>query len=177
MASFPTRRSRAAVVAGPLLVLAAIGIWYVSDRLVLIGPFDRAQVGWLVVVPLLALAPGIAGLAGRRDELEESSRLVANLTALGIGLGAMTSVLATVTFVGCRPVGSPLDILPQALVIGVLAAAAFAAPYRVAAHLSSRVRPWQAVVPAAGLWLLMAGILLFVSSIVLFPALSCAKPA
>ena len=38
------------------------------------------------------------------------------------------------------------------------------------------MRPWQAVVPAAGLWLLIVGILLFVYGLFLFPALSCAKP-
>src|SRR4051794_17537138 len=108
MATFSIRQSRAAVLVGPLLVLAAIGVWYVSDRFIIIGPFDRAQIGWAVVFPLLALAPGIAGLAEGRDELEESSRFVANLTTIGIGLGAMTTVLATVTFATCRPVVSPL---------------------------------------------------------------------
>ena len=176
MATFSTRQSRAAVFAGPLLVLAAIGVWYVSDRLIFVGPFDRAQIGWAVVVPLLALAPGVAGLAEGQEEFEESSRLVANLTTVGIGMAATTTVLATVTFANCRPVTNPLDILPQALVTGLLAAAAFAVPYRVAAYLSRRVRPWQAVVPAAGLWLLMAGLLVFVNFLFLFPALSCAKP-
>jgi hypothetical protein len=177
MATFSTHQSRAAVFAGPLLVLAAIGVWYVSDRLIFVGPFDRAQIGWAVVVPLFALAPGIAGLAERRDELEESSRLAANLTVVGLGLGATMAVLATETIASCRPVASPLDILLQALVTGLLAAAAFAVPYRVAAYLSTRVRPWQAVVPAAGLCLLIAGIMLFVFSMFLFPTLSCARPA
>jgi hypothetical protein len=85
-------------------------------------------------------------------------------------------VLATETFAYCRPATSSLDTLPQALVTGLLSAATFAFPYRIAAFLASRVPAWQAVVPAAGLWLLMAGIDLFVFSLYLFPALSCAKP-
>lgn len=176
MARLSTCLRPAAVFAGPLLVLAAIGVWYVSDRLVFVVPFDRALVGWAVVVPLLALAPGVAGLAEGREEFEESSRLVANLTTVGIGLAATTTVLVTVTFANCQPVTNPLDILPQALVAGLLAAAAFAVPYRVSAYLSRQVRLWQAVVPAAGLWLLMAGFLIFVIFVVLFPPLSCAKP-
>jgi hypothetical protein len=175
MACSSTRQSRAAAFAGPLLVLAAIGVWHVSDRLIFVGPFDRAQVGWAVVMPLLALAPGVAGLAEGREELEESSRLVANLTTLGLGLGATITVLATVTFASCRPVTNALEILPQALVTGLLAAATFALPYRISAYLSRQVRPWQAVVSAAALWVLLAALLIFVFSLFLFPALSCAK--
>jgi hypothetical protein len=175
MASFSARQSRVAVIAGPLLVLAAIGVWYVSDRLIFVGPFDRAQIGWAVVMPLLALAPGVAGLDEGRDEVEDSSRLVANLTCVGIGLGVTITLLATVTFASCRPVTNPLDILPQALVTGLLSAATFALPYRVSAYLSRQVRPWQAVIPAAALWVLLAALLIFVFSLFLFPALSCAK--
>jgi hypothetical protein len=77
MATLSTRHGQATVFAGPLLVVAAIGVWYVSDGLVVLGPFDRAQIGWAVVLPLLALAPGVSGVAEGRDDFEEPSRLVA----------------------------------------------------------------------------------------------------
>ena len=49
------------LVLAALLPLAVLGvvyaIWWISDRLVIIGPIDRATFGWLVVVPLLRWFP------------------------------------------------------------------------------------------------------------------------
>jgi hypothetical protein len=51
------------LLVGPLVYAGGIVVWWVSDRLLVIGPFDRAQIGWVLVVPMLALGPGLAGLA------------------------------------------------------------------------------------------------------------------
>jgi len=56
--------SLATLSVAPSLLVLALAIWFVSDRFVVIGPFDRATIGWAVVLPLLAIAPGAAALAG-----------------------------------------------------------------------------------------------------------------
>jgi hypothetical protein len=62
----------------PLGLLAvAYALWTISDRLLQIGPLDRAAFGWIVVVPVALLAPGVAGLAWARLSVE--SRVFAAL--------------------------------------------------------------------------------------------------
>ena len=57
--SLPARGPKLLVaVLVPIAVVAvAYGLWWISDRLVIIGPLDRAQFGWLVVIPMFAAAP------------------------------------------------------------------------------------------------------------------------
>ncbi len=52
-----------ALIAPVLVVGAAYALWWISDRLLYVGPLDRAQFGWLVVVPTLLAAPVVAGVA------------------------------------------------------------------------------------------------------------------
>jgi hypothetical protein len=53
-------------VIAPLVVVAmAYVLWWLSDRLLYIGPFDRAAFGWIVVIPVWVSAPIVAGYAWR----------------------------------------------------------------------------------------------------------------
>jgi hypothetical protein len=53
-------------VALPLaVVVLAYGLWSLSDRLLYIGPLDRAAFGWIVVVPVWASTPIVAAFAWR----------------------------------------------------------------------------------------------------------------
>lgn len=54
------------VAASLATVALGYALWSVSDRLLYIGPLDRAAFGWAVVVPVWALAPVAAALAWRR---------------------------------------------------------------------------------------------------------------
>ena len=85
--------TRAELVFGPLLVLGGAVTWWISDQLIVIGPFDRAQIGWAVVVPLLALGPAVTGLAARKPELSRQSRLVGMTTAGLAGLWVLAAAV------------------------------------------------------------------------------------
>lgn len=99
-------RSVLPLLAAPALLLSAVAAWFVADQLVTIGPFDRAQVGWLAV-PLLALAPGVAALAEQRSGEVRRSRLVVAVVSLVVGVVVLVGMEATVTIVDCQPVTGP----------------------------------------------------------------------
>lgn len=160
---------------GPVVFLAGLAVIAVSDALVVVGPFDRAEIGWALGVPLLAVAPALAALAERTPQLVGFSRRMAAVTSIAIGLIGLVAIATSVTFANCRPVASPLEILPQAVVAGALAAATFAGAYWVSARLSAR-QPVLAILAGATTWLLIAGAALLVVFVAFFPPLSCAAP-
>ncbi|HLO35495.1 MAG TPA: hypothetical protein VK194_05405, partial [Candidatus Deferrimicrobium sp.] len=60
------RRAVLTAIAIPLAILAvAYGMWWVSDRMLTIGPFDRATFGWTFVIPTWLAAPVVAGFVWR----------------------------------------------------------------------------------------------------------------
>jgi len=160
---------------GPLVYAGGIAVWWLSDRLLVIGPFDRAQIGWLLVVPMLALGPGLAGLAEAVPHLAQLSRRLALATAVITGVSVAAWIATNTTQVGCRPVTSPLDVLWQSIVTGVLASLAFFGGYVVAAAQASD-HPLAAVVGGAVTWLVIGAADVLLLLVVLFPALSCAPP-
>jgi hypothetical protein len=161
------------LAAGPVLFGLGIAVMnFVTE----IGPLDRAKVQALVGVPLLALGPGVAGLAGRAPEARLMARRVIRITAVAVGLLATLTIAASVTFARCRPVASPLDVLPEALVMGVLAAAAYGFAGTLALRSAADGRHWAALVRGAILFVLGASLSVVVLFVVLFPPLSCAAP-
>jgi len=110
----------------PLLIAASFAVLAISSSLVVVGPFDRAQIGWGVGVPLFLLAPGAAALAGR----QAGGRAAAwSIGAIGIVLGGLTIVglVATMLRIGCTP-GNALEILVHAIPVGIAAGLGFAGP-------------------------------------------------
>src|SRR3954447_23784854 len=84
--SSPTGRGTWAV-ALPIGTLGlAYALWWMSDRLVNVGPLDRAQFGWLVVIPIWLSAPIVAGYAWRRVEPRRLavSAIIVGLVIAGI---------------------------------------------------------------------------------------------
>jgi hypothetical protein len=69
-ATEPTRLTGGRLLVGvavPLAIVAlAYALWWISDRLVSIGPFDRAAFGWGVVIPVWLAAPIVAGFIWSR---------------------------------------------------------------------------------------------------------------
>jgi hypothetical protein len=173
----PARRSRSLATQGiaPSLLVIALAIWFVSDRVVVIGPFDRATIGWAVVLPLLAIAPGAAALAGSRSTSPRLARLVVAGTSIVTGLFVVFGLAATITFVDCRPATGPLEVvprtLPTAFVFGIGFAVSVAAAWVPALH-GRRV---VAVVVGAAVWIVAAALGLF-AFFVSFPPLSCGAP-
>ncbi len=61
----PWPRYVAAVLVPLALVGLAYVLWWISDRLLYVGPLDRAAFGWVVVVPVWIAAPVAAGFVWR----------------------------------------------------------------------------------------------------------------
>jgi hypothetical protein len=168
-------RSLATLVVAPSLLVLALAVWFVSDRLVTIGPFDRAKIGWAVVLPLLALAPGAAALAGSSSTSPGLARLVIAGTSIITGIFVVLGLASAITFVDCRPATGPLEVvprtLPTAFVLGIGFAISAAAAWGPALH----GRRLVALVVGAAVWIVAAVLGLF-ALFVSFPPLSCGAP-
>jgi hypothetical protein len=170
-----TSRSLAALGVAPLLLLLALAIWFVSDRLVTIGPFDRAQIEGLVVLPLLAIAPGAAALAGSGSSSPGLARVVVGCVSAAIALFVAIGLAATITFVDCRPATGPLQVVPRTLPTALALGVGFAVSAAAARGPAARGRALVALVVGAAVWIVAAALGLF-ALFVSFPPLSCGTP-
>jgi hypothetical protein len=107
-------------IAIPLALLAlAYALWAISDRLLWIGPFDRAAFGWIVVAPISWLTPAIAGLAW--SGMPRGRQFIAALIVGGSVAAVSAALLANaIDYANCAPVTSPIEVLPASLAIGVV---------------------------------------------------------
>jgi hypothetical protein len=70
-------------IAAPLVVLgAAYVLWAISDRLLSIGPFDRAAFGWTFVIPLWLAAPIVAGVVWWRMPVRVAGTAAATIVVI-----------------------------------------------------------------------------------------------
>ena len=173
----PGRRSRspAALGVAPLLLLLGLAIWFVADRLVTIGPFDRAQIEGVVVLPLIAIAPGAAAIAGSGSTSPGLARLVVVAVSAAIALFVVIGLAATVTFLDCRPVTSPLQVVPRTLPTALVLGVGFALSAAAAWGPALRGRGVVALLVSAAVWIVAAALGLFVL-FASFPPLSCGAP-
>lgn len=138
-------------VAPPLAVVAlAFGLWLMSDRLLYIGPLDRATFGWAVVIPIWASAPLAAGLGWRRLS-RRATRLAAATCAVivgGVGAAVLWQALA---FPACEygPVRQPGEWALSAIVLGAAIGGGFALGSLAACTSIRAGRPWRALAVGA----------------------------
>jgi hypothetical protein len=133
------------LVAGPLLLAGALVAFMVSNQLVTIGPFDRAQIGWFVVIPLYLASPGALSLAWRSPETRRWGVVLMAVLSTAIGVALAASIATTSPQIGCRPVAGPADALPVALAVGIVGALAFAVPVLLAS-IPARQGRWRGAV-------------------------------
>jgi hypothetical protein len=121
------RRDLRAVAIAPLLIAASFAVVTISSALVVVGPFDRAQIGWGVGVPLFLLAPGAAALAARRAGGQVAAW---SIGAIGVVLGGLTIVAALVSMprIGCAPATDVLETVVHAIPVAIAAGLTFAGP-------------------------------------------------
>ena len=169
----PPRAATTELAAGPVVFVIGVAVMYFIREL---GPFDRAQVQGLIGFPLLALVPSVAGLAGRAPDVRLRARTLIGVTAAVIGILALSATAASVTFVRCRPVSNPLDVLPDALVVGLLAAVTYGFAGTVALGSAARGRRWMALAEGAGTYAGLAAVSTLAIFTLVFPPLSCAAP-
>lgn len=164
-------------IAIPLALLAlAYALWAISDRLLWIGPFDRAAFGWVFVIPIWWLAPGLAGLAWSR--MPDMRWGFAALIVSGIVAAVSGILLAqSITFANCAPVVSWTDNLPASLAIGVAIGAGPAIGALAAASVARRVTGVWRVIAAVGTGGVIGVVGFFgalMTAVFFFPPLSCA---
>jgi hypothetical protein len=164
------RRPAWPVLVAPFLVATAIVLLIVSTAMVQVGPFDRAAFGWLVPIPMLLVAPGIAGVAARwSGERPATVAIVALAVALGLLL--IGSLVATVDRIGCEPVDDKLRVLAYIAPAGIV----FGVGYAAAGLVALRLRRHSIVaIVAAATTLLGSWLLTIVAGGLIFQGVSCA---
>ena len=144
----------------------AYALWWISDRLLYVGPLDRAQFGWLVVVPVWSLSPFAAAYAWRR--LDESQRLmVASIVGSALAVVAAFLFWLASAIPDCQfgAVRSPAEWIVPPLIVGVVVGAGFAATC-LATTAVLRGHRWAALlVGAASAFALVFAIVLVASSL------------
>src|SRR5919106_4121180 len=86
----------------PLVGVAlAYVLWWISDRLLYIGPLDRAKFGWLVVVPVWSLTPVAAAFAWRALNPRQSA-VVAGVVGLVLAASAAFLFWLASAFPDCQ---------------------------------------------------------------------------
>lgn len=158
------------LLVAPILVVTATVLLAISNAMVYVGPFDRATFGWLVPIPMLLVAPGIAGLAARWSGYRPAA-LAIGLVGVCLGLLLTGLLVATVDRLGCEPAADKVRVLGYVAPAGLLFGAAFAFAGLVALRL--RARPVVAVILGA-VSLLGGWFLTIIAGGLLFQGVSCA---
>lgn len=138
-------------VLAPLAVIAlAYGLWWLSDRLLYIGPLDRAAFGWAVVVPVWLSAPVVAALAWRSLS---SRATVEAAVLLGLIVSGVAALLfwRSVAFPDCDngAIRAPSEWVLPSLLLGVVIGGGVAASGLVAVRVLRTGHQWWAVVAGA----------------------------
>jgi hypothetical protein len=133
-------------VAAPLSVVAlAYGLATLSDRLLYIGPLDRATFGWSVVIPIWAAAPLAAGLAWR--PLASRARMLA-AGICGLAVGGVSAALVWLDVAGAScvagPARGPIEWLLPATTFGLVIGGGFAITGLAASWQVREGHPWRA---------------------------------
>jgi len=154
----------------------AYALWSISDRLLYVGPLDRAQFGWLVVVPVWSLTPVAAAYALRT--LDRSVRAKA-ATVIGLILAVASAGLfwSASAFSNCEfgAVRSPGEWVIPSLVVGLVIGGGFAAVCLGATAVARRARWWVVLLAGAG----SAFALVFLAILIATPFLmsgGCQRP-
>ena len=130
----------------PLAVVAlAYGLWSLSDRLLYIGPLDRAAFGWAVVIPVWIGGPVSAAFAWR--PLARRDTWIA-AAGFGIIVSAVSAVLfwQSVAFPDCAtPIRTAAEWVPPALIVGLTIGASLATSGLLGTRILRAGHPWLAV--------------------------------
>jgi hypothetical protein len=165
-------------VAVPLAVVAlAYALWWTSDRLMYIGPLDRAAFGWAVVIPVWVAAPVAAGFAWYRltPRLALLAAAVVGATISGAAAALFWQAVAepSCEFGAIRTAG--LWVLPS-LILGAVIGGGLAASALIATRLVREGHPWRGVVLGAASEAVMVFAAILVAGAMMVGS-GCQRPA
>ncbi len=163
-------------IAVPLaLVALAYALWWLSDRLLYVGPLDRAAFGWAVVIPVWLASPVATGFAWQGLTSRASS-----IAAVVVGtiIAAVAAVLfwQSVAYPDCAygATHAPDDWLLPSLVLGAVIGGGLAISALLASRFVRQGRPWRAVFLGAGAEIVMVFAAILVGMTLLGPG--CQRP-
>ncbi len=156
-------------VTAPLaVVVLAYALWWISDRLLYIGPFDRAVFGWAVVVPAWLMAPVVAGLAWRRLTPRDT---VLAPAVLAVVVSAVAAVLfwVAVAHPDCQvgAVRTPAEFVLPSLLVGLVIGAGMAGSGVLAMTIARGGHPWRAALGGAAMEFFLIWVAILVGAAVL----------
>lgn len=156
-------------LAGAALAYAS---WWASDRLLTIGPIDRATFGWLVIVPIWLGTPLVTAYAWRALD---GRRLTIAATTVGLIVAVVAASLywLAATETGCHILlrsRAPSEWIMPAAFFGGVVGGGFALVAVASTAVLRRTAWWVALIVggAAGLALVFVAIMMAVAFI--FPA-------
>ncbi len=166
----------AAAILGPAAMALMIVLWIAADRLVVIGPLERAEISW-AALPLGLVSPFLSAYAWPLTGRRRLGRVMVAGTAVGLGLVTGIAVLAAWTpgaQIGCYPTASRWDFAVPAASLGGVAAIGYALAGSASLRSLSGGRRWMAVAASAAVGGLAALALLFTFVTVFETGVSCA---
>lgn len=164
-------------VAAPLAVVSlAYSLWWLSDRLVYIGPLDRAAFGWAVVVPVWISAPIAAAFSWR---LLPRWATVLAAVVVGSAIGGVATILfwRAVAYPNCGygATRTPDDWVLPSLTLGLVVGGGVAVSGLLASKIVRDGRPWRAFVVGAAAEVAMVAAAILVSGLMLIGP-GCQRP-
>ncbi len=167
------------VVIATLTPLVGVGLayvlWWIGDRLLYVGPLDRAKFGWIVVVPVWSLTPPAAAYVWRALNPRQSAAAAGVVGLILTAAAAFLYWLAS-AFPDCQfgAVRTPAEWIIPSLMVGVVTGAGFGAVCLGTAAVARRARWWAALLIGAG----SALAVVFVTLLVAAPFMSggCQRP-
>lgn len=164
-------------LAVPLGVVSlAYVLWWISDRLLYIGPLDRASFGWAVVVPVWLSVPVVAGFSWRWLTPRRTTLAV---VAFGVIVSSAASFLfwQAVAHPACDfgAARLPIDLVLPSLLVGAVIGAGLAATGLLVAVLVRGGHPWRAAVFGAGGELVLVFVAILAATAVLLGP-GCQRP-
>jgi hypothetical protein len=121
-----------------LSLVVAYGSSVAIEAVGRVGPLDRAVLGWLITMPLVVVAPGLATVPLRIAPRQWEGYAAVGLVAVGLCAFVTWRVAVTTPSLGCQPVRDPFEVLPQALTVGAAFGLTFLAA-AIGAHKLSTV--------------------------------------
>lgn len=164
-------------VAVPLAVVAlAYALWWVSDRLLYIGPLDRAAFGWAVVIPVWLAAPVAAGFAWRGLTARASCMAAVVVGSVIAGVAAVL-FWQSVAYPDCAygATHTPVDWVLPSLVLGLIIGGGLAISALIASRFVRQGRLWTAAVLGAGTEIVMVFAAILVAGMMLLVP-GCQRP-
>ena len=164
-------------IATPLAgIVIAYGLWWMSDRLLIIGPLDRAWFGWVVVVPVFALTPVVAAHAWRPLPWREVATIATVIGILVSGVAALLFWNAT-AHPNCEfgAIRTPTDLVLPSLLIGGIIGGGFATICVLTLTTLRRTRAWLAAIVGVGMGIGLVFLAIIAAAFVLLGP-GCQRP-